>query len=218
MTGRPRHEDTAALSMLRRLVEASPAGEVPLQEARGFAGALAPGHGWDLLNDLIARKLIITVGGGAIQLVRITDAGRTALDVGDFPEPAPVAPAAGQADEARLPAVAVPSGSSGRTQLPPAGAGAKKASDGADGLAASMRENAVFVATAGGIVIAVSGVVLTAIGVPEAQAAATQSRGSLDLWGNGWFVAGIAVGALGLLLLVAATILYVGKRRAAVPG
>jgi len=43
---------------------------------------------------------------------------------------------------------------------------------------------------------------------------ATQ-KGHLDLWGNAWFVAGLGAGALGLILLLAASVLYFGRRRAA---
>ena len=198
--------------MLQRLDATGRAGEMLLGDALASANALTHGHGQGLLNSLTRRNLIAPVGGGAIRLVKLTDLGREALASGHIPAEAPITHGAGQSDDARSPAVAADD-LSGIGRPPRAsGTGSRLVDDGADRLASRMRERAGFIATIAGVVIALASLLET-IGVPEAQAAAAQSHVPLDLWGNPWFVTGLAVSAFGLILLLTAAGLYVGRRR-----
>jgi hypothetical protein len=210
MQGQPSPDH--AISMLRQLDAAGRAGEMLLGSALASANALTHGRGQDLLNNLMRRNLITPVGGGAIRLVRLTDLGREALASGQIPAVAPVTHGPGQPDAARSPAV-VSDDLSGPGRPPRAGGtGPGLADDGADRLAARMREHAVFIAAIAGVVIGLAAL-LEPIGVPEAQFAAAQGHVPLDLWGNAWCVTGLVVGAVGLILLLAAAALYTGKRR-----
>ncbi len=210
-------DHAAAISMLQRLDTAGRIGEMPLQEALDFANALTDGHGQDLLNNLSRRNLITPIGRGAIRLVKLTTIGRKTLASGDIPAPPPITSAARQSDDTHSPGGATADLSSiGR---PPRAdpTHSRLVDDRADQLASRIRERAGFIASIAGGILTLAGV-LEAIGVPEAQSNATQSHESLNLWKDAWFVAGIAVGAFGLILLLTAAALYFSRRRARLTG
>lgn len=212
MQGQQTPDQAAAISMLKRLDAAGLVGEMPLPEALAFANSLTHGYGQDLLNNLMQRGLITPVGRGAIRLVKLTDVGRKALASRAIPEAVPLTSRTGQ-DACPPPVVPVALPVIDRSSRA-SSARSQRASERADRPAARMRERAGFIASIAGGVITFAGL-LEAIGVPEAQSAVGQGHQSLDLWGNTWFVAGLAVGAFGLTLLLAAVALYVSRRRAA---
>ena len=195
MQGEPAPDSAAAISMLRRLNAAGPAGEMPFKEALACASTLSHGHGQELLSSLSAGNLIAPVGNGAIGLVRLTAAGREALASGRIPVHPPGTGPSGAGRSAR-------DGS----------ANSELADTAAERSSSMMREHAGFVAVIAGVIIALAAG-LAAIGVPDAQSAAAQSQRPLDLWGDDWFMASAVIGVIGVILLFAAIGLYCVKRR-----
>lgn len=195
MQSEPSLDSAVAISMLRRLDAAGPAGEMPFHQALACASTITHGHGQELLSSLTRGKLIVPVGKGAIGLVRLTAVGREALETGGVPMLPP----------ARGPCSVDPSARDVSDDTRPVDETAERSTS-------MMREHAGFLAALAAGIITVAGV-LEAIGVPDAQSSAAQSHGALDLWGDAWFVVGIAIGTLGVILLFAAAGLYFKKRR-----